>query len=279
MTAHAGAGALVDATWLAGHLEDRDLRLVEVDVSGKAYDEGHLPGAVLWDVYRDLLDDDYRVIGKEALEELLARSGVSRETCVAFYGYAAAFGYWLLSLYRHPSLRLLDGSRAAWLADRRPMSIEVPHPPRSVYRLPEPDPEIRALRDRVEAATREGDPLLMDVRSVPEYRGERFWPSRPPQGSERAGHVPSALLVPIELTWNDDGTFRAPEALRSLFESRGFLPDREVITYCTVGGRASQAWFVLTQVLGYRRVRVYDGSWAEWGRLAGVPVETGLREG
>ena len=264
---------LVDTAWVAAHLQDSNVRLVEVDVSRASYDAGHLEGAVLWDVYKDLLQPSYRLIGTPALEQLLSRSGITPESTVVFHGYAGAMGFWLLSLYRHGDVRLLDGSRRRWEAGGLVMTTIVPALAPSTYRLPAPNPAIRAVRESVEAAIDGPDSLLLDVRSEPEYTGERFWPSLPPQGDERAGHIPGAVLVPIDATSREDGTYKSPEELRALYLSHGVTRDKDITTYCTVGGRASQAWFLLTQVLGYPKVRVYDASWAEWGTLSDTPVE------
>jgi thiosulfate/3-mercaptopyruvate sulfurtransferase len=258
---------LVDAAWVAAHLQDPDVRLVEVDVSRSAYDAGHLEGAILWDVYKDLLQPSYHIIEAPALEQLLSSSGIPPESTVVFHGYAGALGFWLLSLYRHRDVRLLDGSRKRWEAGRLAMTTTVPALAPSTYRLQEPDSTIRAVRETVEAAIGAPNSLLLDVRSELEYTGERFWPSLPPQGDERAGHVPGAVLVPIDVTCREDGTFKSPEELRASYANHGVTENKDIITYCTVGGRASQAWFLLTHLLGYPKVRVYDASWAEWGTL------------
>lgn len=273
MSTLAQSDTLVDATWVAAHLQDPSVRLVEVDVNRAAYDAGHLEGAILWDVYQDLLQPSYRIIEAPALELLLSRSGVTSGTTVVFHGYAGAFGFWLLSLYGHLEVRLLDGSRKQWEAGGLAMSTTVHALAPSTYQLQGPDSRCRAVRETVEAAIGAPNTLLLDVRSELEYRGERFWPSLPPQGDERAGHIPGAVHVPIDATQREDGTFKTPDELRGLYAGHGVTEDKDIITYCTVGGRASQAWFVLTHLLGYPRVRVYDASWAEWGTLAETPVE------
>lgn len=264
--------SLVDAAWVAAHLHDPDVRLVEVDVSRSAYDAGHLEGAILWDVYQDLLRPSFNIIEAPALEQLLSRSGIAPECTVVFHGYAGALGFWLLSLYRHQEVRLLDGSRKRWEASGLAMTGTVPSFPPSTYRLQAPDSTIRAVRATVEAAIGDPNSLLLDVRTELEYRGERFWPSLPPQGHERAGHVPGAVLVPIDMMCREDGSFKVPAELRALYASYGVTENTDIITYCTVGGRASQAWFVLTHILGYPKVRVYDASWAEWGTLPDTPI-------
>jgi thiosulfate/3-mercaptopyruvate sulfurtransferase len=267
-----GCDVLVDASWLEAHLRDPDLRIVEVDVSPAAFDEGHIDGAVLWNVYRDLKDADYQLVSKATLELLLARSGIEKNTTVVFYGYAPAMGFWLMKLYGHADVRILDCARATWSGEGRPWTTTAPGLPTTGYSLPDEDHGVRAGHERVEAAI--GDPaqVILDVRTEPEFRGERFWPSGGLEPGGRAGHVPSAVHLSIEGLYDERGSFLTVPELRRLFAPVDLSAESEVITYCTIGGRASTAWFVLTYLLGRRNVRVYDGSWAEWGRMQSTPV-------
>lgn len=266
-------GVLVNPAWLKEHRSDPRVRVVEVDVSRAAYDDWHIDGAVLWNVYTDLKDADYRLVDIPALERLVARSGIGPDSTVVFYGYGPALGFWLMKLHGHPGVRILDCSRDTWRAEGHPWSTSATEPPAGCFSLAEPDNRIRADQLAVRQAISQPGTTLVDVRSTAEYRGERFWPSGGAEPGGRAGHVPSAVHQPVDGIYRDDGSFRPVAELREVFAPAVLDGGGEVITYCTIGGRAATAWFVLTQLIGRDRVRVYDGSWAEWGRLPGVPVE------
>ncbi|HYL50792.1 MAG TPA: rhodanese-like domain-containing protein [Acidimicrobiia bacterium] len=263
---------LVDAEWLTAHANDPIVRIVEVDVSAATYDAGHIDGAVLWNVYADLKDSDYRLADHTRIERLLSRSGIRPDSTVVFYGYAPALGFWLMKLYGHDNVRILDCSRDTWQARDLPWSISQTEPVATTYDLGDTDRNVRAVLDDVRAAIGNPAITLVDVRTDLEFRGERFWPSGGLEPGGRAGHVPTARHQPIDGLFHDDGSYRTTSELRAQFSYVDLDRVDELITYCTIGGRAATAWFVLTYLLGRSGVRVYDGSWAEWGRTAGTPV-------
>jgi thiosulfate/3-mercaptopyruvate sulfurtransferase len=264
----------VDPDWIAAQLGDQAVRVVELDVSRAAYDAGHIPGAVLWNAYSDLRHPDYAPVDAAEFGRLLSQAGISPDTTVVLYGYASYLGYWLMKRQGHDALRIMDGSRDRWqLAGHQWVTTE-PAPESSSYPPPSEPAEIDVALEAVLAQVGEPDSkvVLLDVRSQAEFDGERFWPSGATEGAGRAGHLPGAVHVPSELLRREDGAFRAADDLRRMFEERGVTPEHRVLTYCTIGNRAAQAWFVLTNLLHYPDARVYYGSWAEWGSADETPV-------
>jgi thiosulfate/3-mercaptopyruvate sulfurtransferase len=270
---------LVETDWVAGHLTDPRVRLVEVDVDTAAYDTGHISGAVGWNWRVDTQQPLRRDIPDKAeLEALLARSGITNDTTIIFYGdnnnWFATFAFWLVKIYGHRDARMMNGGRKKWIDEGRPTTTTSPTPSPSVYRAQDPNWSIRALRDMVRDFVGKPDRALVDVRSPREFSGELLAPENLPQeGAQRGGHIPGAANIPWGMAVREDGTFKTAEELRALYGNKGITPDKAVIAYCRIGERSSHTWFVLSYLLGHPAVRNYDGSWTEWGSLIGAPIE------
>jgi thiosulfate/3-mercaptopyruvate sulfurtransferase len=263
----------VDPEWVVEHLADPDVRVIEVDVSPSAYNQGHIPGAVLWNAYTDLRHSDYSLVDQSEFVDLLSRSGLTPNTTIVFYGYGSSLGFWIMRALGHKRVLMLSGSRQLWHGAGRPWTTDLRAPLPSAYGLAVAEsPELMSL-DEVQRSIGSGDPIILDVRSQAEFTGERFWPSGATEGAGRAGHIPGAAHLPIDLLHVPDGSFQSTEAMRQLFQDLGAVPERGIVTYCTIGNRASEAALVLKYLLGYPDVRVYYGSWAEWGTQAETPVE------
>lgn len=271
--------ALVDADWVQAHLNDPKVRLIEVDVDTKGYDQGHIPGAVGFNWKKELQDQVVRApIDKEQLESLLSSAGVNNDTTIVVYGdnnnWFAAWALWIFKYYGHQDVRILDGGRAKWLADKREITSEVPEYTATNYHASEPDSSIRVFRDQVLKELGSSNLALVDVRSPGEFSGELLAPANLPQeGAQRGGHIPGAANIPWSQAVREDGTFKSKDELSTLYGGKGVTPDKEVIAYCRIGERSSHTWFVLSYLLGYNNVRNYDGSWTEWGSLIGAPIE------
>ncbi len=277
MRADSTALAVVFAqpAWLAEHLDDPDVRVVEVDVSRAAYDQGHIPNAILWNAYTDLHHaQDYSPLERSEFEELLRRSGFTSATTIVFYGYGPYLGFWLTKAYGHQRALVLNGTRQDWREADLSWTTALPEPVPSTYTLPVAEVTQLIELQALQAALGSGDPLILDVRSQAEFVGERFWPSGATAGAGRPGHIPGAIHLHIDLLHTADGAFKSAAALRQLFQERGVSASRSIVTYCTIGARASEAALVLRYLLGYPDVRVYDGSWAQWGTRAETPIET-----
>src|SRR5256886_7809453 len=270
---------LVDADWVQPHLNDPKVRLIEVDVDNSAYEQGHIPGAVGFNWQKELQDQIVRApLSKKHLEDLLGRAGVSNDTTIVLYGdnnnWFAAWALWILKYYGHRDVRLLDGGRVKWLADKRELTTAVSSYPRTSYAAHAPHSDIRAFRDQILLSLGQVGYALVDVRSPGEYSGELLAPANLPQeGAQRGGHIPGAANIPWATAVRPDGTFKSAEELRSIYGSKGVTPDKEVIAYCRIGERSSHTWFALHYLLGYPNVRNYDGSWTEWGSLIDAPIE------
>jgi thiosulfate/3-mercaptopyruvate sulfurtransferase len=272
---------LVDTDWVAAHGNDPNVRLVEVDVDTKAYDTGHIAGAVGWNWQLDTQDTVRRDIpGPEAFADLLGRSGITPDTTIVLYGdnnnWFATYAFWLLKYYGHKDARLLNGGRKKWLAENRPVTTDAPVITRATYPLGQPLAELRALRGVVEQSLGNAGHGLVDVRSPKEFSGELLAPENLPQeGAQRGGHIPGAANIPWSTAVQDDGTFKPAGDLADIYQGKGITADKAIIAYCRIGERSSHTWFVLKYLLGYANVRNYDGSWTEWGSAIGVPIEKG----
>ena len=268
---------LVTVDWVQENLGQPGIVLVEVDEDTSAYDGGHIEGAVKLDWKQDLQDPlrrDY--LDKSAFESLLSSRGIGNDDTVVLYGgnnnWFAAYAYWYFKIYGHRDVKLMDGGRKKWELDGRPLSKDAVQRPATQYVASEPDLSIRAFRDEVVAAI--GSKNLVDVRSPDEFSGKILAPAHLPQEqSQRAGHVPTAINIPWSKAANEDGTFKSDEQLAALYGEQGFDDSKETIAYCRIGERSSHTWFVLSELLGKKNVKNYDGSWVEYGSLVGVPIE------
>ena len=271
---------LVTTSWLAQHLKDPNSRVIESDEDVLLFDTGHIPGAQKIDWHADLNDPLVRdYVRREQFQELLRSKGIDDSTTVIFYGdknnWWAAYAFWVFQLFGFTNAKVLDGGRAKWESENRPMTTELPHFPRTSYTAPERrDETIRAfMADVRQHLDRRGK--LIDVRSPDEYTGKKLhMPEYPQEGALRGGHIPGAKNVPWARAANSDGTFKTSAELRDIYErEQGLRASDDVIAYCRIGERSSHTWFVLTYLLGYNTVRNYDGSWTEWGNTVRAPIE------
>jgi thiosulfate/3-mercaptopyruvate sulfurtransferase len=270
---------LVDTNWVAAHLNNPKVRIVESDEDYLLYDTGHIPGAVKVDWFTTLqhpLRRDF--LGKPEFEKMCSHLGIANDTSVVFYGdksnWFACYAFWLFRYYGHENLRIMDGGRIKWQQEGRPTSREIPDYAQTQYRAKDPDSDIRAFREDVFQQVKEKRPLV-DVRSPQEYSGELLhMPNYPQEGATRGGHIPGAVNIPWSKATNpEDSTFKSADELGQLYGSAGVSPDKEIIAYCRIGERSSHTWFVSKYLLGYPAVKNYDGSWTEWGNLVNAPIE------
>jgi thiosulfate/3-mercaptopyruvate sulfurtransferase len=271
---------LVDTQWVMDHLNDKEVRIAEVDYDPTAnYNLGHVPGAVLFDWKKDINDQVTRnIFSKQTCEDLLQKAGVNNNTILVLYGdfnnWFAAFAFWAVKYYGFKDLRLMNGGRKKWLEEDRPISKDIPQYQRGTFKATEPDKSIRAYLNEVKEALDKENIAMVDVRSPKEFTGEILAPPEyPTEHAQRGGHIPGASNIPWSQAVKDDGTFKSIEELKQMYQSKGIIPDKEIIAYCRIGERSSHTWFVLKYLLGYPNVKNYDGSWTEWGNMVDNPIE------
>jgi thiosulfate/3-mercaptopyruvate sulfurtransferase len=280
MAEYAHPEALVSTEWVASHANDPKVRVVEVDVDTKAYNEGHIPGAIAWAWNTQLCDTVRRdILSQEQFEALMSASGVTPDTTLVIYGdnnnWFAAWALWQARIYGHADVRLMNGGRKKWLAEGRDISVEPHSAAPTQYRAQAADLSLRAYLPQVQAASAQRSAALVDVRSPQEFTGEILAPPGLPETCQRGGHIPGARSIPWGKACNDDGTFKSADELRALYGGQGIDGSQPVIAYCRIGERSSHTWFVLKYLLGFDNVTNYDGSWTEWGNLVGANVERG----
>lgn len=271
---------LVETGWVADHLKDSNLRIAEVDYDPTAnYNLGHVPAAVLLDWRKDLnapLERD--IIAKDKLEALLGNAGVSDNTTLVLYGdfnnWFAAFAFWIMKYYGVEKVVLMNGGRKKWIAEDREISKDSPSYPKTSFKASGTKEEIRTYLDYVKNSLGDKQKVLVDVRSPAEFTGEITAPPEyPNEHAQRGGHIPGAVNIPWSQAVKEDGTFKSAQELSALYQGKGVTADKEVVTYCRIGERSSFTWFVLKYLLGYPKVKNYDGSWTEWGNMIRNPIE------
>ena len=272
------AEKLVSCDWVAEHLDDPAVRLVEVDVDTEAYDGAHIAGAVCWNWTSQLQDQTRRdILTQQAIEQLASASGIANDTHVVLYGdnnnWFAAYALWLLELYGHTQVSLMDGGRVKWLADGRPTTAQAPSHGATSYAAQPPDGTIRVRREEVLEIAERGGVQLIDVRSPAEFTGEVISPPGMSESAQRGGHIPHAINVPWARAVNEDGTFKSADELRLLYAAIIREDQQPIVAYCRIGERSSHTWFALKHIIGCRDVRNYDGSWTEYGSLIDAPIE------
>ena len=280
MMEYAYSNVLVSTQWINDHLKDPKVRIIEVDYNpSTSYMLGHIPGAVLFDWKLELVDSTKRdIISKEVFEDLVQKAGINNDTILIVYGdfknWFAAFAFWIFKYYGYHDIRLMNGSRKKWFEEDRPFSLDIPAYSRGAFKASGPNKGIRVFMDYVKESIGSQSRVLVDVRTNDEYEGKTLAPSEySSEYGQVGGHIPGAVNVPWSRMVCDDGTFKSAEELRKIYESQNITPDKEVITYCGIGERASFTWFVLKYLLGYPNVKSYDGSWLEWGNSLGNPIE------
>jgi thiosulfate/3-mercaptopyruvate sulfurtransferase len=274
--------ALVSTAWVAEHLKDPNVKLVEVDVDTDAYAKGHIRGAIGWNWQTDLNDRIRRdIIDPRSFAELNRRAGIGNDDVVVLYGdnnnWFAAWAFWQYKYHGHKDVRLVNGGRKKWMIENREVMTEIPHPKPSQYAIPASDESIRAYRRQVEDILHDARVNLVDVRSPDEFTGKIIAPPGMTETAQRAGHIPGARNIPWAKTTNEDGSFKTVDELRTLYREAGIDLTKPTIAYCRIGERSSHTWFVLKYLLGVNDVKNYDGSWTEWGNLVGAPIEVGTQ--
>jgi thiosulfate/3-mercaptopyruvate sulfurtransferase len=271
---------LVDTHWVVDHMNDREVRIAEVDYDPTAnYNLGHVPGTVLFDWKKDINHPITRnIFNRQACEDLLQRAGVNNNTTLVLYGdfnnWFAAFAFWAFKYFGFKDVRLMNGGRKKWLEEDRPISKDIPQYQRGNFIATEPDKSIRVFLNQVKEALGKENIAMVDVRSPKEFTGEILAPPEyPTEHAQRGGHIPGASNVPWSQAVKDDGTFKSVEDLKQIYQPKGIIPDKEIIAYCRIGERSSHTWFVLKYLLGYPNVKNYDGSWTEWGNMVDNPIE------
>ncbi|MBK9780959.1 MAG: sulfurtransferase [Anaerolineales bacterium] len=270
---------LVETSWVAEHLNDPNIRIIESDEDPLLYAIGHIPGAAQVDWFTTLqhpLRRDF--VTKEQFEGVASKLGITNDTTVIFYGdksnWFACYALWLFQYYGHQNVKIMNGGRIKWEQEKRALVKDVPVFKETIYKAKEADRSIRAFREDVFKQIDAKKPMV-DVRSPKEYSGEMLhMPNYPQEGATRGGHIPGAVSIPWAQAVNEaDATFKTAEELKALYEGKNIKNDGEIIAYCRIGERSSLTWFVLKYLLGYPTVKNYDGSWTEWGNLVDAPIE------